>query len=195
MRDPDVLDLAAWEHRELHRALRALTDLEGDGDIDPDDLDALLSSVARHEALDRLLLYPLVDRDTGGRRSLVDRRAEQRSISDQLVKVRRLIASSARLELQVVVTSLHRTFTGHSDREEIEDFPQARRWSSPSERHELAELRAELRTQLQVQLPRVPSSQSRSDEVAGDRLGPVQIAIVDAKRILRDLDRSIVGAA
>lgn len=192
MREPDVLDIAAREHRELHRAARSL--LTQDGVTDLERLNALLSSVARHEAIDRLLLYPLVGRDTYGRSSLVDRRAEQRSISDQLAKAVRSIEDPDAGPLRPILQGLHVTFIGHSDREEIEDFPHARRLSSGDERAELAQLRLTVRTRLLEQLPTVPAS-LRHRDAADEQLGPVQIAVVEAKRILVELDAQVPTVA
>lgn len=192
MREPDALDLAAREHRELQRAIRRLLGQRARLD-DPDDLGAIVSSIARHEAMDRLLLYPLVGRDADGRRSLVDRRAEQRSISDQLAKAMRVVDDPRHGDIRDVVEQLRVTFIGHSDREEIEDFPHARRLSSIDERHELAALRRELRGELYERLPRVPMPPRL--HVSDDRPGPVQVAIVSAKEILVELDRSVIGVA
>lgn len=188
MREPDVLDLAAKEHRELLRALRRLVS-EHDVSTEAPRWDTIVSSVARHEAMDRLLLYPLVGRDSYGRRSLVDRRAEQRSISDQLAKAVRVAQDAGDELVRPVIEGMRVTFVGHSDREEIEDFPHARRLSSPDERHELAELRHRLRVALQERLPSVPAAPALRG-TSGDRLGPVQVAIVNAKEILVELDRT-----
>jgi hypothetical protein len=193
VRVPDVLDLAAREHRELQRALRRLV-ASRDRQQDRDELAAVVSSIARHEALDRLLLYPLVGRDGYGRRSLIDRRAEQRSISDQLAKAIRTVEDEAATDLQAVLEGTRVTFIGHSDREEIEDFPHARRLSSADERCQLAELRQQLRERLLERLPSIPVPPSLPAG-GNERLGPVQVAIVSAKEILVDLDRSATTVA
>lgn len=195
MREPDVLDLAAKEHRELQRALRRTIGGHG-GDalssVAADNVARLSSLIAHHEASDRLLLYPLVGRDGYGRRSLADRRAEQRSISDQLAKALR-VPHDALDEMTAVLRGMNLTFVGHSDREEIEDFPHARRLSSRDERQELAELRLLLRRELAERLPTVSSATIRRDRQGSERIGPLQAAIVTAKEILVELDRSRVG--
>ena len=128
MRPLDLLDVTAREHRALHRALDLCVDDEQPAALEH--ITAVTLDLLRHEAMERVVLYPLLERDDGGPVAVLERREEQRSIASL---VARSVEPPAETDVVVVLRELRMAVIGHTDREELEDFPRVRRCTSVEE--------------------------------------------------------------
>jgi hypothetical protein len=172
MRQLDVLDLSAKEHRRIHAQLAEMV-----GRAEPPTpaaLDSLAGVVSRHEAADRLLLHPLLMQDVHGHRLAIDRRAEQALITSLLGG---LLRTAARPEhrptgLRLRLEELERVLVGHMDREEIEDFPHLRRLTTHRERLHLARTRRQL--QRGPVVAACPASDEQDEVIHLDPLGAAE---------------------
>jgi hypothetical protein len=171
LRQLDLLDVTAREHRRLQRALDRL-EAEGPS-VSPDDVAALALHLLRHEAMERVVLYPLLEREEDGQTAVAERISEQRVISRLIAH---LLASPGGVDTEAL-TELKQAVVGHTDREEIEDFPRVRRTSTPDELQQLAKARRDVARQLAERVSNVPVSED-------DGRGPIQRMEATAKDLL-----------
>ena len=151
LRPLDLLDVTAREHRALHRALdRLVADGPRPG---PADVAATALELLRHEAVERVVLYPLLERDDEGCPIVMERREEQQSITNLLARSLHPLQDA---DVPATLLELRVTVIGHTDREELEDFPRVRRHSSIEELRGLGRQRRELARRLAEQVTALP---------------------------------------
>lgn len=184
MRQLDVLDLSAKEHRRIHRELSDL--LHGDVEVARSAVGSFARLVAEHEAADRLLLHPPLMRDDHGQRLVLDRRSEQALIASHLGELARALENDP-TDPRPQLAELEQVLVGHTDREEIEDFPHLRRLTSERERLHLARIRRQLKRHITL-----PSPAPRSIAEGGDRLDPLRAAEAAARHALTELGGATV---
>ncbi len=145
-RTGDLLHQLADEHRDLAAASRSLTQPGRGTGIDV--VRRTAARIVEHELAHRLLVHPLLHRESWGQRIFTDRREEQLLLAERL---RGLLAPSRPTRLgppaaRVAATEiLDHQLTEHTDREEILDFPHLRRITPFAELSSLGELRGRLR--------------------------------------------------
>lgn len=159
--DGDLLNHLADEHRDLTTAVRGLRQLAREQRDTA--LRGTAARIVEHELIHRLLIHPLLRRESWGRRIFTDRREEQLLLGERL---RRILTSpnqpsarwgavgrceeddEASLDLQLVE---------HTDREEILEFPHLRHVSSAEELAELGRVQTRLRSEVRARLNTDPS--------------------------------------
>ena len=169
MRPLDLLDVTAREHRALHRALdRLVTDGPRPG---PADVAATALELLRHEAIERVVLYPLLERDDEGYRIVMERREEQQSITGLLA---RSLHPPQDADVLATLLELRVTVIGHTDREELEDFPRVRRHSSTEELRRLGRQRREIARRLAEQVNAIPEQLTASPGDDENLIGSIE---------------------
>lgn len=147
MRLRNVLDELALQHRELHDASDALLAAAAPSD---EDVCELVAAISRHEAIERVLVLPLLERHVSG--AAVDR---SRQANHQLLSSRITAVVNARdqQERRETLERLHPALVGQTDRDEIETYPLVRYVVTPEELHELEGLRQRLEAALVRETP------------------------------------------
>jgi hypothetical protein len=179
MRQLDVLDISAREHRRIHDELGIL--LRGSRLPSVGSITRFASVLSHHEAADRFLLHPPLMRDAHGRRLTADRRAEQgllASLLRDLVSAVGRAGDPARLVHQL--RDLERVLVGHTDREELEDFPHLRRTTTPRERGHLARVRRQLQRRVAPPIEEVIVAGVRDPDAGIDPLREAEVVTRDA---------------
>ncbi|MEX1162781.1 MAG: hypothetical protein WEB03_04300 [Nitriliruptor sp.] len=155
-RTADLLHQLADEHRDLAAAARSLR--QPGRDIGTDAVRRTTASIVEHELAHRLLVHPLLRRETWGQRILTDRREEQLLLAERLRRLlapgRSTITRAGPPETRNVDATeiLDLQLTEHTDREEILDFPHLRHVTTFAELSTLGELRGRLGAVLRQRL-------------------------------------------
>lgn len=122
MRELDLLDVLALEHRELLDACDGLLrDPEGPG---PEALRQLVHRIAVHEASERHLVHPLLEPSSTPAAS-AGRRSDQDLLASRLSAALRA-ADGGAVHRRRALQELCRTLVGCTDTDEIRTYPQVR---------------------------------------------------------------------
>lgn len=178
----DLLHVLARDHRRFDERCRAFLDAptrRGERL-----LRGLAIDLLSHEAVEQLLLHPLVAQRLPNGHALAASRLEEEDLLERLLltALRRPLASEA---FRSAFQSAHRHLIEHTDREELEVFPYLRH---VADRRELREL-GRLYTTLMVRVPTRLNLRLEPDDITERR--PLLRIRDTACDVLRDLGQRL----